>query len=145
MAGADRGASRCWWPSTTGPTSRCGSSRRCSGALLPEGAEQWEVLGEFQYATVALDPQTGRIYSFAEGEEFYIPMHQDVSSLVHTLTVVETGLAELKKLPRNDDQARAEAVEALRETITRLDETPFASEDGEWSRFFEEIALGMWG
>ncbi|MFE1367290.1 SUKH-4 family immunity protein [Streptomyces anulatus] len=115
------------------------------GAVLPEEAEQWEVLGEFQYATVALAPQTGRIYSFAEGEEFYIPMHQDVSSLVHTLTVVETGLAELKKLPRNDDQARAEAVEALRETITRLDETPFASEDGEWSRFFEEIALGMWG
>ncbi|MFE5974372.1 SUKH-4 family immunity protein [Streptomyces sp. NPDC056460] len=115
------------------------------GAVLPEGAEQWEVLGEFQYATVALDPQTGRIYSFAEGEEFYVPMHQDVSSLVHTLTVVEAGLAELKKLPHNDDQARAEAVEALRETITLLDETPFASEDGEWSRFFEEIALGMWG
>ncbi|SCE61510.1 SUKH-4 immunity protein [Streptomyces sp. Termitarium-T10T-6] len=69
------------------------------GAVLPEGAEQWEVLGEFQYATVALDPQTGRIYSFAEGEEFCIPMHQDVSSLVHTLTVVETGLAELKNAP----------------------------------------------
>ncbi|MFJ3575834.1 hypothetical protein [Streptomyces rubiginosohelvolus] len=34
---------------------------------------------------------------------------------------------------------------ALRETITRFDETPFASEDGEWSKFFEEIALGMWG
>ncbi|MFB7239347.1 SUKH-4 family immunity protein [Streptomyces sp. NPDC056269] len=114
------------------------------GAVLPEGTEKWEVLGEFQYATVALDPQTGQIYSFAEGEEFYFPMHQDVSSLVHTLTVVETGLAELKKLPRNDDQARTGAVEALRETITRIDETPFASEDSQWSRFFEEIALGMW-
>ncbi|KQX50034.1 MULTISPECIES: SUKH-4 family immunity protein [unclassified Streptomyces] len=115
------------------------------GAVLPEGAEQWESLGEFQYATVALDPQTGQIYSFAEGEEFYVPMHQDVSSLVHTLTVAEAGLAELKKLPRNDDQARAEAVENLRESITQVDQTPFASEDGEWSRFFEEISLGMWG
>nr|WP_306284184.1 SUKH-4 family immunity protein [Streptomyces sp. Termitarium-T10T-6] len=55
------------------------------------------------------------------------------------------GSPSSRTLPRNDDQARAEAVEALRETITRLDETPFASEDGEWSRFFEEIALGMWG
>ncbi|MFI9210469.1 SUKH-4 family immunity protein [Streptomyces sp. NPDC053253] len=115
------------------------------GAILPEGTEQWEVLGEFRYATVALDPQTGQIYSFAEGEEFYVPMHQDVSSLVHTLTVAETGLAKLKKLPRNDGQARAEAVETVRESITRVDETPFASEDGEWTRFFEEVALGMWG
>ncbi|WP_435970200.1 SUKH-4 family immunity protein [Streptomyces sp. Qhu_M48] len=115
------------------------------GAVLPEGTEEWEVLGEFQYATVALDPQTGQIYSFAEGEEFYVPMHQDVSSLVHTLSVVEAGLAELKRLPRDDDQGRAEAVETLRESITRVDETPFASEDGDWSRFFEEAALGMWG
>ncbi|WP_055601367.1 SUKH-4 family immunity protein [Streptomyces aureus] len=115
------------------------------GANLPEGSEQWEILGEFQYATVALDPRTGQIYSFAEGEEFYVPMHQDVSSLVHTLTVAETGLTEVKELPHHDDQARAEAVEALRERITQVDQTPFASEDGEWSRFFEEVALDMWG
>ncbi|MEU2119458.1 SUKH-4 family immunity protein [Streptomyces sp. NPDC016459] len=115
------------------------------GATLPEGTEQWEILGEFQYATVALDPQTGQIYSFAEGEEFYVPMHQDVSSLVHTLTAVETGLTALKKLHHDDDQARAVAVETLREHITQVDQTPLASEDGEWSRFFEEITLGMWG
>ncbi|MFF6779006.1 SUKH-4 family immunity protein [Streptomyces sp. NPDC012637] len=115
------------------------------GATLPEEAEQWEILGEFQYALVALDPRTGQLYSFAEGEEFYVPMHQDVSSLVHALTVIETGLADLKKLPRDDDQGRAEAVEKLRTNIAQVDETPFASEDGEWSRYFEEISLGMWG
>ncbi|WP_338490988.1 SUKH-4 family immunity protein [Streptomyces sp. SJL17-4] len=115
------------------------------GATLPQGAEQWEILGEFQYAVVALDPKTGQIHSFAEGEEFCVPMHQDVSSLVHALTSVETGLAELRKLPHDDDQARAEAMESLREHITQVDETPFAHEEGEWSRFFEEIALGIWG
>lgn len=115
------------------------------GATLSEEAELWEVLGEFQYATVALDPQTGQVYSFAEGEEFYVPMHKDVSSLVHTLTAVETGLAELKKLPHHDDQARAEAIDRLRDHIVQIDETPFASDDGEWSRFFEEITFGMWG
>ncbi|MER8046015.1 SUKH-4 family immunity protein [Streptomyces sp. NPDC094032] len=116
-----------------------------AGATLPEEAGRWEVLGEFQYATVALDPASGRVYSFGEGEEFYVPMHADVSSLVHTLIAVETGLAELKKLPHRDAQARAAAVEGLRERVSRVDETPFASEDGEWSKFFEEIALGMWG
>ncbi|MFI0987152.1 SUKH-4 family immunity protein [Streptomyces exfoliatus] len=57
------------------------------GAALPEGTERWEILGEPQYATVALDSQTGRIYSFAEGEEFYVPMHQDVSSLAYARPV----------------------------------------------------------
>ncbi|MEU8763942.1 SUKH-4 family immunity protein [Streptomyces sp. NPDC048659] len=115
------------------------------GAALPEEAASWEILGEFQYATVALDPASGKVYSFAEGEEFPVPMHADVSSLVHALIVVETGVAELRELPHRDDLARAAAVEELRARITRVDETPFASEDGAWSAFFEELALGMWG
>lgn len=115
------------------------------GATLPEEAELWEVLGQFQYATIALDPQTGQVYSFAEGEESYVPMHKDVSSLLHALTAVKTGLAELKKLPHHDNQAHAEAIERLRDRIVQIDETPFASDDGEWSRFFEEITFGMWG
>jgi hypothetical protein len=115
------------------------------GAVLPPEAEHWEVLGEFLYATVALDPRTGKIYSFAEGEEFYVPMHEDVYSLVHALTIVDTGLTELKMLPHDDDQARKDAVEHLRERLAGTDPTPFAGEDGEWSRFFEEIGFGMWG
>ncbi|MFJ2933104.1 SUKH-4 family immunity protein [Streptomyces sp. NPDC087219] len=115
------------------------------GASLPEGAEHWEILGEFQFTTVALDPRSGRVCSFAEGEECYVPMHQDVSSLVHTLTSVEIGLAGLKTLPHHDDQARADAIGKLRGHITQVDETPLADENGAWSRFFEEVTLGMWG
>ncbi|MET9439011.1 SUKH-4 family immunity protein [Streptomyces sp. NPDC006551] len=75
---------------TSPPCTPCQPSLKAAfdadGATLPKDASHWEVLGEFQYATVALDPRTGNVYSFAEGEEFYVPMHQDVSSLVHTLT-----------------------------------------------------------
>ncbi|WP_405848738.1 SUKH-4 family immunity protein [Streptomyces niveus] len=43
------------------------SFERTGSELLPE-AETWEQLGDFIYATVALDPQDGRIYAFPEGE-----------------------------------------------------------------------------
>ncbi len=115
------------------------------GAQGPPESEGWEVLGQFVYATVALDPVDGRIYSFPEGEEFYVPMHTDVSSLVHALTVLEEGKRQYTKLPPRDMQGYADVVEHMRQRITAVDETPFASADGEWSKVFEEISLGMWG
>ncbi|MEU7011434.1 SUKH-4 family immunity protein [Streptomyces sp. NPDC046332] len=115
------------------------------GATLPKDASHWEIIGEFQYAMVVLDPRTGKVYSFAEGEEFHVPMHQDVSSLAHALTCVETGLADLKKLPHAEDRAREEVIERLRNTIDQADDTPLASVDSVWSKFFDEISFGMWG
>ncbi|MFD7966239.1 hypothetical protein ACFV5J_36195 [Streptomyces zaomyceticus] len=72
-------------------------------------------------------------------------MHQDVSSLVHTIIAVENGLAGLRTLPHDDVQARRDAIENLRERITEADGTPLAGENGERSKFFGETSLGMWG
>lgn len=114
-------------------------------ATCPPEAETWEILGEFQYATVALDPDTGRVYSFGEGEEFYLPMHSDVSGLVHAVIELAAGMAGLKSVPHDDEQAREQAVSQLRQHISAHDSVPFASEEGEWSKLFEEIGFGMWG
>ncbi|WP_326680841.1 SUKH-4 family immunity protein [Streptomyces sp. NBC_01237] len=115
------------------------------GTPCPAEAENWEILGEFQYATVAIDPESGKIYSFGEGEEFAVPMHGDASSLVHALVTLEISLTELKKIAPDDDPARELAVDSLRQQILKSDATPFASEDGEWSKLLEEIGFGMWG
>ncbi|MFP8886063.1 SUKH-4 family immunity protein [Streptomyces mangrovi] len=115
------------------------------GATCPPEAEKWEILGQFVYADVALDPEDGKIYSFPEGEGFYVPMHADVSSLVHALITLEKGRHQYTKLADRDLPGYAEVVERMKEEITAVDETPFASADGEWSKVFEEIALGMWG
>ncbi|MFE5662702.1 SUKH-4 family immunity protein [Streptomyces niveus] len=115
------------------------------GAICPPEAETWEVIGGFIYATVAIDPRDGRIYSFPEGEEFYVPMHADVSSLVHSLIVLEQGKADYRNLSRDDGGvAAAEAVERMKQRITTVDPTPFASADSEWEKLFEEISFGMW-
>ncbi|NUL02560.1 SUKH-4 family immunity protein [Streptomyces lunaelactis] len=116
------------------------------GAECPPEAEGWEVLGGFIYATVALDPRDGKIYAFPEGEEFYVPMHADASSLVHSLIVLEQGKADYKNLPHDDEGAAgAEAAERMKQRITEVDPTPFESADSEWEKLFEEISFGMWG
>lgn len=115
------------------------------GATCPPEAEAWEILGEFQYATVALDPATGHVHSFGEGEESYAPMHSDVSCLVHAVIALEAGLTELKAIAPDDEHAREQAVARLRERVSAGDNLPFATEDGEWTRLFEEIGFGMWG
>ncbi|MFC8285975.1 SUKH-4 family immunity protein [Streptomyces cyaneofuscatus] len=114
-------------------------------ATCPPEAERWEILGEFQYATVALDPDTGRVYSFGEGEQFYLPMHSDVSCLAHAVIELEAGIARLKSLPQDDEHAREQAVSQLRQRVSDRDSVPFASEESEWSKLFEEIGFGMWG
>ncbi|MEV8423802.1 SUKH-4 family immunity protein [Streptomyces niveus] len=114
-------------------------------AKCPPETEGWEVLGYFVYATVALDTETGRVFSFGEGEVFYVPMHSDVSCLVHAVIELEAGLTELKLIPYDDQQAREQAVSRLRERVSGRDSLPFASEDGEWSKLFVEIGYGMWG
>ncbi|MEV8365330.1 SUKH-4 family immunity protein [Streptomyces niveus] len=114
-------------------------------ATCPPDAEGWEVLGDFVYATVALDTETGRVYSFGEGEVLYVPMHSDVSCLVHAVIELEAGLTELKLIPYDDQQAREQAVSRLRQRVSGRDSLPFASEDSEWSKLFVEIGYGMWG
>ncbi|MEU9064995.1 SUKH-4 family immunity protein [Streptomyces sp. NPDC048430] len=114
------------------------------GSELPPEAETWEHLGDFIYATVALDPRDGRIYAFPEGESDYQPMHSDISSLVHALIILNRGRADYLKLGTDDDEQRAHIVDRMTEKITAVDPTPFADEEGEWSTLFDQISLNMW-
>lgn len=115
------------------------------GAECPPESERWEILGVFNYATIAIDPSDGRIYSFPEGEENYTAMHADLSSFVHSLITLERGASEYKGLPVDEEGQRARVVDRIRRQISEVDETPFSDENSEWSRLLEEIGFGMWG
>ncbi|MEU2655127.1 SUKH-4 family immunity protein [Streptomyces sp. NPDC007325] len=115
------------------------------GVECPPGAERWEVIGGFLFAIVALDPESGSVYALSEGEPEPRLMHADVSSLVHALMVLERGQAEYRDTNRDDDAARGAVVSLMRQDITTVDPTPFADDESEWSRLFEELGLGMWG
>ncbi|MEU4493451.1 SUKH-4 family immunity protein [Streptomyces sp. NPDC023998] len=114
------------------------------GPDCPPESEGWEVLGRFVYALVAIDPQDGRVYAFPEGEEFYVPLHADVSSFVHSLIVLEQG--GYKGIPNDEEyRSRAAVVNRMQERIVAVDPTPFGTAESEWVRIFEEITMGMWG
>lgn len=125
-----------------GPSLKASFER--AGSELPPEAETWEKLGEFIYATVALDPRDGRIYAFPEGESDYQPMHTDVSSLVHALIVLNSGRVEYRKLGPDDDEQRAQIVDRMTQEITVVDPAPFTDEEGEWETLFDQIRLNMW-
>ncbi|WP_345598279.1 SUKH-4 family immunity protein, partial [Streptomyces marokkonensis] len=72
------------------------------GAECPPESERWEILGVFNYATIAIDPSDGRIYSFPEGEENYTAMNTDISSFIHSLIALEQGESEHKELPMSE-------------------------------------------
>ncbi|MFE4367759.1 SUKH-4 family immunity protein [Streptomyces sp. NPDC056835] len=119
------------------------SFERDGSELRPE-AETWEELGDFVFATVALDPRDGRIYAFPEGESDYQLMHEDVSSLVHALTVLNRGRVDFRKLEPDDDEQRAQIVDRMTKEITAVDPAPFTDEEGEWETLFDQIRLNMW-
>ncbi|MFI8515141.1 SUKH-4 family immunity protein [Streptomyces sp. NPDC085460] len=85
------------------------------------------------------------MYALPEGEPEPLLMHADVSSLVHALMVLERGQTEYRDTNRDDDAARGAVVSRMRQDITTVDPTPFADDESEWSRLFEELGLGMWG
>ncbi|WP_327686223.1 SUKH-4 family immunity protein [Streptomyces sp. NBC_00467] len=115
-----------------------------AGSELPPKAETWEKLGDFVYASVALNPQEGHIYAFPEGESHYQPMHADISSLVHALIVLNKGRTDYLKLGPDDDEQRAHLVNRMKQEITTVDATPFADEESEWETLVDQIRLNMW-
>ncbi|MEV5441259.1 SUKH-4 family immunity protein [Streptomyces sp. NPDC052644] len=126
-----------------GPSVKASFER--DGAECPPEAETWEELGVFQYAMVALDPASGSVYSFPEGEVEYVPMHADVSSFVHSLILLEEAGPEYRGIEQGDYQAYDQLVSRMEQQIAAVDETPFTHENSEWTALFEEIRNGMWG
>ncbi|MFI0243095.1 SUKH-4 family immunity protein [Streptomyces sp. NPDC016845] len=116
------------------------------GDALPQGCEDWEVLGEFLYSVMAIDPSSGKVYEFPEGEEEFHLIHADVSSLVHALIVLQEAERDFKSVSdRPDYEVHAAITEQMKADIVAVDPTPFANEATCWSRLLEEIATGMWG
>ncbi|MET9671005.1 SUKH-4 family immunity protein [Streptomyces sp. NPDC006475] len=125
-----------------------GSSLKASferaGSELPPEAETWEKLGDFVYATVALNPRDGQIYAFPEGESDYQAIHKDISSFVNALIVVNRRRTEYLKLGPDDDEQRAHIVDRMTQEIATVDPTPFVDDEGEWETLFDQIRLNMW-
>ncbi|MGA4980161.1 SUKH-4 family immunity protein [Streptomyces cinereoruber] len=105
----------------------------------PEESREWWALGYLFESLVAVDPETGKVYAFPEGEPGYTELHRDVESLLFTLI-------EFRKLEvDHDNDVDPEELSArFREVVGEFDSTPFADENSQWNLSLEELENGIW-
>ncbi|OSZ62039.1 hypothetical protein OQI_01860 [Streptomyces pharetrae CZA14] len=115
---------------------------------LPADASPWIILGNFEISAIVLDVRSGEVHQLAEGVMRPIPLHRDLSSLLHTicrLTLVVQGLPE----DYGDDEELLEGLEGtleeLKGAIAARDPRPFGDEHSEWVEIVTSIGAGMWG
>ncbi|GAA3818334.1 SUKH-4 family immunity protein [Streptomyces phyllanthi] len=108
---------------------------------LPEECRAWLVLSYFAASVIALDPETGKVYAFGEGEplDSYVHLHRDVESLVYALFL-------FKKFEKSDheDADVEEQVERLRAEIEAFDPLPFENDQSQWNLVLDEVIEGIW-
>jgi hypothetical protein len=109
------------------------------GLSCPEESRNWWLLGYLFSSLIALDPESGKVYAFPEGEEGYVLLHRDVESLLFSLI-------EFRKLERDheNDVDPQELAERFRRVVEAFDPTPFADEESQWNVSLEELEFGIW-
>ena len=107
---------------------------------LPQECREWLVLGHFVASLIALDPVSGKVYAFGEGEplDAYEHLHRDVESLAYALYLFGKFEEE------GDEEEVEQRVERLRSRIEAFDPLPFADEQSQWNLIFEEVIDGIW-
>ncbi|MGW7818598.1 SUKH-4 family immunity protein [Streptomyces puniciscabiei] len=115
---------------------------RPEDGVLPEECSGWLVLACFAASLLALDPKSGKVYAFGEGDplESYTELHRDVESLVCSLQLFQQFL----KQERGDDDELEARVDHLRSQISGFDAAPFNDDDSQWSLVLEEVLDGTW-
>ncbi|GAA3620484.1 SUKH-4 family immunity protein [Streptomyces chitinivorans] len=105
----------------------------------PEERRDWLALGYLRTALIALDPRSGMVHAYPEGELESHPLHRDVESFAFCMI-------EFKKLrdAKSADADVALLVQDFRESVTAHDSTPFRYEDSEWNLVLDEIRDGIW-
>ncbi|MFP8962062.1 SUKH-4 family immunity protein [Streptomyces nanhaiensis] len=105
----------------------------------PEERRDWLALGYLRTALIVLDPRSGAVHAYAEGEIESHPLHRDIESFAFCMI-------QFRRLrdARSADTDVALLVQRFRESVTAHDSTPFQYEDSEWNLILDEIRDGIW-
>lgn len=105
----------------------------------PQERRHWYVLGYLRTTLVVLDPATGAVHGYVEGDDDSIVLHRDVESLAFCLT----GLRKLQDAAKNGEDHDALATR-FRDAVNAFDALPLDHEESEWSVLLDEFASDMW-
>jgi hypothetical protein len=115
---------------------------------LPSAASDWFFVGNFEISAIVLDAASGELHQMAEGVMRPVPLHGDVSSLVHTVTRLTQVVRGLPEGYEDDDEVLEElegSLDELKREITARDPRPFGDEHSEWLEIVTSIGAGVWG
>ncbi|MEU7467149.1 SUKH-4 family immunity protein [Streptomyces sp. NPDC044984] len=109
---------------------------------LPEECGSWLVLAHFAASLIALDPGSGKVYAFGEGDplDSYTQLHRDVESLTYALLLFK----RFEEHARDDDADVDERLDRLRARIEAFDPLPFEDGRSQWNLVLDEVAEGIW-
>lgn len=89
---------------------------------------------------VFADPADGSVWiSDIDCDTEYEKMHQDVSSFAYVLYLLKAERPKDEADPDGLDWS--EAIDSIRQKITRWDATPFAEADGFWERYLDSYPM----
>ncbi|GHE24098.1 SUKH-4 family immunity protein [Streptomyces thermodiastaticus] len=113
------------------------------------GVEKFVKIGVLPISAVVVDPATGVVYQYSEGDRQVIPIHGDVSSLVKTVISFLNYVGSYNGDDDDEDNdygydRRSSEVQALKDEIQRIDPLPFAHEHSEWIELFDNIEAGVY-
>ncbi|MCL8013382.1 SUKH-4 family immunity protein [Streptomyces sp. AS02] len=104
---------------------------------MPEGWENWLVLGEIFYDVVVLDPVSGMVYSLPDGEYRADPMNQSLASFAYFTYLLQAERPNYD-FSMSDEIPDSEGVAiSLRERMIRVDPLPFEGVEPAWSEEFD--------
>lgn len=104
---------------------------------MPDGWEDWLVLGEISVDAVVLDPRSGLVYSLPDGEDRVDPLNSSVESFASFLYLLESRRSEWDPYASDEPIDPESAVIALRETLEEADPLPFEGHEPGWSESFD--------
>lgn len=104
---------------------------------MPNGWENWLVIGEIFYDCVVLDPVSGIVYCLPDGEYRADPLNQSLDSFVYFVYLLELERPNYD-FTVSDEIPDSEGVAvSLRERMIRVDPLPFEGVEPSWSEVFD--------
>lgn len=120
------------------------TAKAAAGWRTPDDLKTVVKIGNFPINPVVIAPDTGVVYQYAEGVNLVVPIHQDISSLIHTAQTWLDFITSFNADDEDPDARRRREVEALMAGIREADPLPFANEYSEWNELFDNLRSGMY-
>lgn len=117
---------------------RIGELYDSRGWECPTESRDWLLLGVMSTADFAVDPVSGKVYGFPEGEDGYALLHRDIPAFVRFLAAFRV----LMNGYRSADGGPVDAlVSSFRAEVAAIDSLPLSDEDSVWNLILDDVLV----